>query len=186
MINMSTPDKFFDGRTAAVNAAEQENDKMLSGDDVREPQAAEELLIHWEAHVQQLNNASTKNTLPEDPTEANILIESALSGESDDEVEVKEEKKDKEKDGDKKEGKDEEDEKDDKPKEKEGLKIDMEGFESRVIVLPMEAGNYNNMNAIKGQILFTKYPRSGTANGKSSIVTYILEDREEKTIIEDE
>ena len=102
-----------------------------------------------------------------------------------DEVEIKEEKKDKEKDGDNKEGKDDKEEKEKKPKEKEGLDIDLEGFESRIVVLPMEAGNYNNMNAIKGQILFTKYPRSGTANGKSSLVTYILEDREEKTIIED-
>ncbi|MCK5465513.1 MAG: PD40 domain-containing protein [Bacteroidales bacterium] len=106
-----------------------------------------------------------------------------------DEVEVKEEKKDEDENGDKK--KDDKDDKGDKEKEKEKeeekepLKIDLDGFESRVVVLPVTAGNYNNLNAIKGQVLFTKHPRSGTANGKSSIVAYILKDREEKTIIED-
>lgn len=104
-----------------------------------------------------------------------------------DEVEVKDEKKDtkkkdKEKDGDKQE---DQDVKKDKSKEDEALKIDLEGLESRVVVLPVKAGNYNNLNAIKGEILFTRYPRSGTADGKSAIVTYILKDREEKTIIED-
>ncbi len=102
-----------------------------------------------------------------------------------DEVAVKEEKKDDEKkDEDQNEDKDVNGDSE-KEKEKEPMKIDLEGFESRVVVLPMKAGNYNNLNAIKGQILFTRYPRSGTADGKSSVVAYILKDREEKTIIED-
>lgn len=93
-----------------------------------------------------------------------------------DEVEVQPEKKDTIKNGDKKE---------DKSTEEEPLHIDLEGFESRVVVLPMKAGNYTNLNAIKGQLLYTRYPRSGTVDGKPAIVAYILEDREEKTIIED-
>jgi tricorn protease len=98
-----------------------------------------------------------------------------------DEVAVKEEE-DEKKDEDQKEDKDD---KGDSEKEKEPLKIDLEGFESRVVVLPIKAGNYNNLNAIEGQILFTRYPRSGTADGKSAVVTWILKDREEKTIIQD-
>ncbi len=107
-----------------------------------------------------------------------------------DEVEIKtEEEKDiKEDDDQKDEGKKDDkknEEEEDETKEKESLKIDLDGFESRVVVLPMKPGNYNNLNALKGQILFTRYPRSGTANGKSAIISYNLKDREEKTIMED-
>jgi tricorn protease len=101
-----------------------------------------------------------------------------------DEVEVKADKKEKEKDEDDAK----EDDKEEQPAKKHGkepLAIDLEDFESRVVVLPVKAGNYNNLNAIKGQILFTRYPRSGTADGKPALVTYILKDREEKTIIDD-
>ena len=103
-----------------------------------------------------------------------------------DEVVVKEDKKEKEKDKDEDQAKEEDkEEKNAKGNEKEPMAIDLEDFESRVVVLPVKAGNYNNLNAIKGQILFTRYPRSGTEDGKSTLVAYIMKDREEKTIIED-
>jgi tricorn protease len=102
-----------------------------------------------------------------------------------DEVQVKEKKEDKAKDDEKAEEDDQQDKKGKGKDNKEPLAIDLDGFESRVVVLPMKAGNYNNLNAIKGQVLFTRYPRSGTSDDKPAVVTYILKDREEKTIIED-
>lgn len=83
LVDMSSPDAFFDLRTAAVNAAESENAKMLKGQEVREPQRAEELLVHWETHVQELNNPTTMNTLPDDPTLANLALEAAISSPED-------------------------------------------------------------------------------------------------------
>jgi len=90
--------------------------------------------------------------------------------------------------GKKKDGVDK-DAEDKKKKEKEGeeevLKIELEGLESRIITLPEIAGNYGNLSAVKGEIIYTQYPRSGSADKSSSIRTWILEDREEKIIMED-
>ena len=117
--------------------------------------------------------------------------------EKNDEVVVKEEKDDENGPDDKesgdsknKKGKDKKDgekdsEKDDKSDDKEPLIIETENLESRVIILPPEAGNYSNLNAVEGQILYTRYPRSGAGEDKTSIKTWMFKDREEKTIIED-
>ena len=129
----------------------------------------------------QIVAASLRDTIPSPLAERN------------DEVEVKEEKTEEGKKGEKKENGDKEnkgkngkdEEKKDKSEDKEALGIDLAGLESRVVVLPMKAGNYSNLNALKGQIIFTRYPRSGTADGKPAVVAYILKDREEKTIIDD-
>jgi tricorn protease len=65
------------------------------------------------------------------------------------------------------------------------LRIDTVGFESRVVILPVKAGNYNNLAAVKGQVIYVRYPRSGSGEKSPSIRTWMLEDREEKTILED-
>lgn len=70
-----------------------------------------------------------------------------------------------------------------KGKEDEGVKIDFEGFERRLIVLPPKAGNMNLVAAVKGKVLFQRYPNSGS-NDKSSLMYFDLKEREEKTIIQ--
>lgn len=80
MLDLSTPDAFFDQATAAINAAEQENEEMLAGTEVREPQAFEDLLLHWETHFKQFSDPTVKETLPEDPQEVNLLLDTAING----------------------------------------------------------------------------------------------------------
>ena len=72
-----------------------------------------------------------------------------------------------------------------KKKEPEPLKIDLDGFEQRAVILPIEAGNYTTLKALKGQIVYHRRPRSGSSDRKSPVVTYNLEKRKEETILED-
>jgi tricorn protease len=67
----------------------------------------------------------------------------------------------------------------------EPVKIDLEGFEARAVVLPPEAGNYTGLGAVKGKVLYHRRPRTGSGEESSPIVFWDLEDREEKTIVED-
>ncbi len=104
---------------------------------------------------------------------------------SDSKDDAKEEKKGKGKKQ-KDEGEDEdEDEDEDKI---EPVKIDIEGFESRIVVLPAERGNYFNLRAVSGKVVYMRLPRTGTTDepfGASTgeIVFYDLEEREEKTVV---
>ncbi|MEM6644221.1 MAG: PDZ domain-containing protein [Bacteroidota bacterium] len=105
-------------------------------------------------------------------------VEHPLAPEND-EVEIKKEddekKEDKEDDKKKKESK--KDESDD------ALKIELEDFERRVILLPVDAGNYASLEAVKGKVVFMHYPNTGSASRSSSLEYYDIEDREMKTII---
>ncbi len=71
---------------------------------------------------------------------------------------------------------------DDQP---EGVEIDLDGFESRAVVLPAEAGNYGGLRAAPGKVVYRRTPRSGSAGNRSPIVYFDLEEREEKTVIDD-
>ncbi len=63
--------------------------------------------------------------------------------------------------------------------------IDFDGFEQRAVVLPPKAGNYAELQSIKGKLLYRRRPRSGSSEDKSSIVFFDLSEREEKTVLED-
>jgi tricorn protease len=93
-------------------------------------------------------------------------------------------KKDEEK---KSDSKDEKEDKD-KDKEKEKIvetKIDFNGFEDRLEILPPSAGNYRSVKAVKGKIVFHKTPNTGSADKTKPIMYYDFEKREEKTIVGD-
>jgi len=119
-------------------------------------------------------------------------------------VEGKDEKKaDQDKDQDKDEEKDKEKNKDKVAKDvderkdeaKKGEKkreppkpvnIDLAGFEERLVVLPPPAGRYRRMEAVKGKVLYRRAARAGDIpDGKTPLVFYDLDKREEKTIVED-
>jgi len=70
-------------------------------------------------------------------------------------------------------------------KKPEPLKIDLDGFESRLVVLPIPAGNFNGTRALSGQIIFHQLPRAGSGDSKRPVVSYSLENRKEETILED-
>ncbi len=72
-----------------------------------------------------------------------------------------------------------------KEKKPEELKIDIDGFENRLVVLPTAAGNYTTLRAIKGRIIYHRRPRTGSGDRQSPVVAYNLEKREEETILDD-
>jgi len=86
----------------------------------------------------------------------------------------------------KKEGEEEEKEKEKQEGEgQEPVGIELENFEHRLVVLPPQAGNYTELQAISGKVFFRRLPNTGSADEKSPIVFYDLEGREEKTVLED-
>ncbi len=63
------------------------------------------------------------------------------------------------------------------------VKIDFDGFESRLVLLPPEAGNYTGLGAVEGKVLFLRGPRTGAdPDAKSRLLFYDLKEREEKEI----
>lgn len=94
----------------------------------------------------------------------------------DDTASVKTEEKDN-----KEKGKTEE-KKEEKSKE---VKIDFDGIAERTVILPPAAGNYSNLEAVSGKVIYLKSPNSGSGEKKKSAMYYDLDKREEKTIAED-
>ena len=68
---------------------------------------------------------------------------------------------------------------------KKAVEIEIEGFESRLVVLPPEAGNVGNMKAVSGKLIYHRRPNTGSADEQSPIKYWDLKEREEKTIIGD-
>jgi tricorn protease len=98
---------------------------------------------------------------------------------------VAEIKKDEKKEDEKKDDKEDDKKKDEKKDKDKSVKIDFDGFESRVVILPPEAGNLGNIQAVPGKVLFQRYPNSGSNEKKNSVMYFDLEEREVKTMVED-
>ncbi|MGZ8538316.1 MAG: S41 family peptidase, partial [Flavisolibacter sp.] len=71
-----------------------------------------------------------------------------------------------------------------KPDSKE-VGIDFDGFEERMVMLPVSTGNYGNLQAGKGKIFYMRFPNTGNTGAKNSIKFYDIDKREEKTLLED-
>jgi len=118
-------------------------------------------------------------------------IKSPLAPQSDEEEgeEKKEEKGDKDKGkekGKEKEKSEKSDKKDDKKDKPKPVKIDFEGFEQRVIKLPMEVGNVGPLHAVKGKVVYLRYPAAGASKRgvpSGTLIYFDLKDRKEKTVI---
>ena len=104
-------------------------------------------------------------------------IPSPLAAENDTVAIKKEESKDEEKE------EEEEKEADEDKKDDKEVKIDFDGFERRLIVLPPKAGNLGNLAAVSGKVIFMRYPNSGSGGGESALKYFDLEEKEEKSII---
>jgi tricorn protease len=74
-----------------------------------------------------------------------------------------------------------------KPEEKKPkpVLIDIAGFEARGVVLPAGGGNFDNLLAVAGKVIFRWPPRVGARAGSSPLSCWDLEKREEKQIIDD-
>lgn len=70
-------------------------------------------------------------------------------------------------------------------KEEKAVDIDFDHFESRAVLLPVSPGNYSDITAVSGKIIYHQRPNSGSGSEQSPIKYFDLKDREEKTIIDD-
>ncbi len=71
-------------------------------------------------------------------------------------------------------------------KDGRNIEICLDGFESRLVVLPPEAGNYSSLVATAGKLVYLKHPRSGSSREvKTDLVYYDLNKRKEETILSD-
>jgi len=74
-----------------------------------------------------------------------------------------------------------------KPEDKKpkAVEIDIEGFESRGVVLPPTGGRFGELFALPGKVFFTKLPRAGSTATAQPLAFYDLEKREEKQVVDD-
>jgi tricorn protease len=63
--------------------------------------------------------------------------------------------------------------------------IDLTGFEERLVTLPPEPGNYSDLAAAAGKVIYRRQPRSGASDKKSPVVYWDLKDRKEETVLDD-
>jgi tricorn protease len=63
------------------------------------------------------------------------------------------------------------------------VEIDTAGFEGRLVLLPPAAGNYGELFAASGKVVYRRAPVAGSADQKSPVVYYDLKEREEKTVL---
>jgi tricorn protease len=65
------------------------------------------------------------------------------------------------------------------------VEIDWEGIQKRMIILPVPPGNYGNLSAAKGKLIYQKFPATGgSPDDKPSLKYFDLEKREEKNILD--
>ena len=103
-----------------------------------------------------------------------------LSARNDKAEEVKEEAKEEE-DNDKKSKKSKGKKEEEAPKP--AMKIDWEGLEGRLTVLPVKAGNLADLMLIDGKVVYRRFANTGSGGGPPELVMYDAEEREEKSII---
>ncbi len=92
----------------------------------------------------------------------------------------------------KEESKEKDAKKDDKKKDEadaakakvEPVDVDLDGFEERVVILPVPAGNYGTLSAASGKVVYLRRPPAGAPeDAKGPVAYWDLEEREEKTVV---
>lgn len=82
-----------------------------------------------------------------------------------------------------------EDEKEDKEEEKadedsdDSMAIDLEGIESRLVILPPDAGNIGALMPFEGKLVYLRFPNTGSNDRGASLVVYDLEEREDSEVM---
>ncbi len=65
------------------------------------------------------------------------------------------------------------------------VEIDLDNFEQRAVILPPAAGNYSDLDAAEGKVLYLRRPRTGSPrDAKGELVYFDLKDRKEETVLE--
>jgi tricorn protease len=114
-------------------------------------------------------------------------LPSPVAPRNDEESDKKDDKKDKDHDktADAKDKKDDAGSKKDEEKPPKPVEIDLADFECRSVALPPTNGNFGDLAAVSGKLLYRRLPRAGAVEDKATLTFYDLEKREEKTILED-
>ncbi|NBC05102.1 MAG: peptidase S41, partial [Bacteroidetes bacterium] len=74
---------------------------------------------------------------------------------------------------------------DEESEESEEVVIDLDGFEDRLVELPVDAGNYGTLSAVSGKVVYLKLPRTGAGDQSSPSLAYFdLEEREEQSVMD--
>ncbi len=79
--------------------------------------------------------------------------------------------------------------KDDKDNEEESeesddtMEIDIDGIESRLVILPPDAGNIGALMPFEGKLVYLRYPNTGSNGRGASLVVYDLNEREDEEVI---
>jgi tricorn protease len=107
---------------------------------------------------------------PVAPRNDSTMVDTGKDGGDDEKADKKDKKDDKKKDGDK------------KAKE---TAITIEGFENRIVMLPVKPGNLFVIRAVSGKVVFHRNPNTGSGEEARLVGYYDLEKREEKTIFAD-
>lgn len=68
------------------------------------------------------------------------------------------------------------------PKPVKEVVIDFDNFERRAEVLPPEAGNYRNLSAVSGKVIYLRATRTGASGGPTPVVAFDLHERTEKNV----
>ncbi len=63
------------------------------------------------------------------------------------------------------------------------IEVEPEGFESRLVLLPPDAGNIGALMPFEGKLVYLRYPNTGSSGDSPSLNLYDLEEREEKTVM---
>ncbi|NOX37848.1 MAG: protease [Calditrichaeota bacterium] len=75
-----------------------------------------------------------------------------------------------------------------KQKSRTPLRIDVDGIQQRVIALPIKAGNYSNLRAIKGKVFYLSHPMRGLSGtigeGKTQLKVFDFSEKKESTFME--
>jgi tricorn protease len=93
-----------------------------------------------------------------------------------------------------KKGDDDKKEDESKPKPPAPVAIDLDGFEERLVLMPQPAGNYADLHAISGKLVYRRIPHASPDDDEGEddhdgpatpALFWNVEDREEKTIVAD-
>ena len=107
-------------------------------------------------------------TAPEND-EVGMLGEDGKKEDEDEKKEKENKKKDRDKDEDEKE-------------QPEPVEIDFDGLEQRASLVPVKAGNYSHLSAVKGKVVY--HDLTHAESGKRPVKYYDFKEKEEKTIID--
>lgn len=73
---------------------------------------------------------------------------------------------------------------DKKKEEKTEVKMDFENIESRLVILPPDAGNFGGIADFDGKLVYMRFPNTGAGGRGATLQLFDLKERKEETVME--